>query len=298
MTQKGNKVRAEDFPKAILDDKPTVRQLMRSFPRSGVAADFLMLIDLLKHSKKMEWPVVLGVGGHVVKCGLSRFIIELMGDCNVQAVCMPGSTAIHDYEIATMGETSQDVAHALKMGNYGSRVTASKFVEMTADAVCYKSGLGWGIGRGISQYHLDHKKLKGPSILETCFRREIAATVHVAIGTDTVHVNPAVSGAEIGEASFRDFLKLCNVISKMRPGGIFVCFGSAVILPEVFLKAVTYCRQELFVLLDNLHTAVFDFNLQYREMENVVKRPAKWGAYFVGQHELMIPLLSACLKAK
>ena len=235
--------------------------------------------------------IAIGIGGHVVKCGLSPALIDLMKRGYISAIAMNGATAIHDIEIAMHGQTSEDVAHGLQDGSFGMARDTGDFINHTINASA--GGYGNALGKKITdtdQPHRDHSILANAHILD------IPATVHVAIGTDITHQQPGVSGEAIGRATFEDFRTFCSVVSTLE-GGAYLNIGSAVILPELFLKALTIARN-LGHKVNHFITANFDMIQHYRPRVNVVQRPTMQGGKgyaFTGHHELMIPLLAHAL---
>jgi len=238
-------------------------------------------------ARRANRPVVVAFGAHVIKCGLSPVLIDLMKRGIITALATNGASPIHDYEIASAGHTSEDVAAGLKKGTYGmTRDTAQFIGEAAWQAVEKGCGLGRAIGELIRRQRCRHRKL---SIFAEAARLEIPCTVHVAIGTDTVHVHPEVDCGVLGAASERDFEIVTEVVSKLNRG-VWLNVGCAVILPEVFLKAVAACRNRR-VRLDNVTTANLDMIHHYRPVTNVLGRPAKHAFAITGHHEIMLPLL-------
>lgn len=233
--------------------------------------------------------VVAALGGHVVKTGCSPYLLDLADRGVVTAFALAGSAAIHDLEIALVGATSEDVAGGLDEGAYGmSDETGRRFAEAAADGAARGVGLGRALGDALLRGRAPHRRR---SILAEAARRGIPATVHVAVGTDIVHMHPAARGADIGEATFTDFRIACSVVAGLS-GGVWLNLGSAVVLPEVFLKAITVARNTGHRVAD-LTTGSFDMFRMYRPETNVVRRPPKRGYSVLGHHEILIPLLHA-----
>jgi hypothetical protein len=233
----------------------------------------------------------------VIKVGLSPIIIDLMKEGWITALALNGAGIIHDFEIAFTGQTSEDVQLQIKNGHFGM---AQETGQMLNDAINSGEekglGLGEAVGEMIATSDFPHKDM---SLLSAAYNLNLPVTVHVAIGTDIIHFHPKVKGEAIGNASLKDFFLFCSLLEKLEDGGVFVNIGSAVILPEVFLKALSFVRNKGW-LLENFSTAVFDFIHHYRPYENVVKRPhgkKGRGFYFIGHHEIMIPLLAVSLKS-
>jgi len=235
------------------------------------------------------------MGGHVIKTGLSPILIDLMDRGLVTALAFNGSCLIHDYEIALVGSTSEDVEVQLKSGAFGmAEETGHGINQAIRDGVADGLGIGESLGRHLS-------RIKPPfgrySLLLQAYLRNIPVTVHVTIGADIIHNHPIISPAAIGEGSYRDYLLLAGLIAELNGGGVYLNCGSAVTLPEVFLKCVTLVRNSGRQLQD-FTTANLDFIQHYRPNENVVKRPVKNGGRGIsitGRHEIVIPLLAAWL---
>jgi hypothetical protein len=210
---------------------------------------------------------------------------------------MNGAGIIHDFEIAFAGRTSEDVESQIKDGQFGMAEETGELLNAAINSVKDRDmGLGEAVGEFIDRSDFEHKEL---SILALAYRINIPTTVHVAIGTDIIHFHPKADGEALGRASLRDFFLFCSLCENLEGGGVFVNIGSAVILPEIFLKAVTFIRNK-GIALEEFSTAVFDFRHHYRPYENVVKRPLGKkgrGFYFIGQHEIMIPLLASSLRS-
>lgn len=266
------------------------RSFLDSLPAILGAADLREVAGRIVAARAAGRPVVLGMGAHVIKTGLSPLVIHLMESGTVTAVAMNGAGIVHDFEIAYAGFTSEDVDATLGEGEFGMADETGRFVNQ---AIHEGVALGHGLGRAVGAY-LNRLKPEhlGLSILAAADRLDLPATIHVAVGTDIVHVHPAASGADIGEASHRDFLTFTSVVADLK-GGVYLNLGSAVILPEIFLKAVTLvCNRG--VKLEGLTTVNMDFLQHYRPLTNVVRRPVKGvgkGFALTGHHEIMLPLL-------
>ncbi|OHB35943.1 MAG: hypothetical protein A2Y08_02450, partial [Planctomycetes bacterium GWA2_40_7] len=229
-----NLVNIGQFGKAI--EYRDFNKFIDSLPKILAANDLRNLIENIVRAHNKKRQVVLAIGAHVIKCGLSPIVIDLMKRGIVTAVAMNGSGAIHDYEISLIGETSEDVSHSLKDGTFGMARETAEAIQAAASA--HECGLGMAIGNKIIK---DRNKYKQHSILAAGASLNIPVTVHVAIGTDTIHMHPGVSGGDLGESSHVDFKILCTVVSELE-GGVWLNVGSAVIMPEVFLKAITVAR--------------------------------------------------------
>lgn len=271
-------------------------ELLASMPDLLGAAELRAVVKAIIDARRAERPVVLALGAHVVKTGCSPIVIDLVRRGIVTAVACNGATAIHDVELATIGATSEDVADTIRDGSFGMvRETLDFFgavSEVTAKEEC---GLGEAVGRLLVTRGAPHV---GFSILAEAYQAGIPATVHVALGTDTVHMTGATDGAAIGRASMHDFRLLCSVVGDLGAalpgwaGGVWLNVGSAVVLPEVFLKAVSVARN-LGADLDAMSTANFDMLRHYRPRANVVTRPVIRGRghEVIGHHEILLPLL-------
>ena len=289
IAERTNKVTVEDLARA---PKPgaSFSDFLSALPNVLAGRDFVEFVEHVVEAASAHRTIAVGIGGHVVKCGLSPVLVDLMQRGILSSVAMNGATAIHDTEIAMIGETSEDVATHLEDGTFGMAGETADFIN---HAVQEDEGYGMALGRAIAQANLP---FKGKSILYHATRLEIPATVHVAIGTDIVHQHPSADGAAIGRASLTDFRIFCSILSGLE-GGVFINFGSAVILPEVFLKALTVVRN-LGYKVEHFVTANFDMIRHYRPQMNVVDRPTSIGGKgytFIGYHEIMIPLLAQAI---
>lgn len=240
--------------------------------------------------------VLLGIGAHVIKCGLSPWVVSLMEEGLLTGVAMNGAGAVHDFELAHSGGTSEDVGPALEEGSFGMARETADFLNAAA-AVAALDGAGFGetLGREILADRLPHAK---HSIAAAGARLGVPVTVHVAIGTDIVHMHPSASGAAIGEASMTDFRRFAAKVARIE-GGVYLNAGSAVILPEIFLKALAMARNRLQGRPRRFTTANLDFIPAYRPLTNVVRRPTTSGGkgyQLTGHHEILLPLLFAAVR--
>lgn len=275
-----------------------VRGLIDSLP-SVLAADSLRaVLAAMRNAKAKNKPILWGIGGHVIKCGLAPVLIDLMQRGYATSFTMNGAASIHDFEIAYAGSTSEDVESVLPDGQFGSAEETGR--EMNAAIVAgARNGIGMGeaLGRHIVELCANEPCAES-SLQFAAWLANVPVTVHVAIGTDTPHTFPQADGAAIGATTHRDFQLLCTLVSEMNDGGVYLNVGSAVLLPEVFLKAVSIARN-LGHPLKNFTTANFDFIQHYRPTANVVNRPhvnaGGKGYALTGHHEIMIPLLAAAL---
>lgn len=263
--------------------------LTARFPREDAASRRSAKEGHRKAVRRAE--VVFALGGHVVKCGLSPIVIDLVRRGFVSAIAMNGATAIHDMEIAIAGHTSEDVAESIKDGSFGmTRETAEVFAAACGLAAACRVGLGEALGRTILREKCRYRRY---SILAAGIKFNIPITVHVAVGTDVVHMYPALSGRELGEATLEDFRRITAIVARL-DNGVWLNIGSAVVLPEVFLKAVSVARNQGHAL-KNLTGANLDMIQHYRPRVNVVGRPVSHGISLTGHHEIMLPLLHAAL---
>lgn len=272
-------------------------EFTQSLPDILKAKDFNELLDKCVQAYKNDKPVIVALGGHVIKCGLAPNIIEMMELGLITALASNGSVVIHDYEIARFGETSEDVATALETGEFGMVKETCDGINKIISSAYKKLGYGEAIGKNLIEIKAKNNHL---SLFANAYKLGIPFTVHVALGTDIIHQHETADGAAIGDCSMRDFRILCNNLIELNDGGVFLNFGSAVIMPEVFLKAVTVVRN-LGYPLNNFYTAVFDMNMHYRPRTNIVHRPTLSGGkgyYFIGHHEIMIPLFFQTLKER
>ena len=292
---RGGKVRVEHFARPH-SSGAGVAALIDSLP-SILAADSLRaVIDAVMQARNGKRAILWGLGGHVIKCGLAPILIDLMHRGYATAFVLNGASAIHDFEIAIAGQTSEDVEAVLPDGSFGAaEETGREMNEAIRDATG-QVGFGEAIGRRLER--IADPRFAASSLQREAYRAGVPVTVHVAIGTDTPHTHPAAAGAAIGDASHRDFRLLCSMVKELNDGGVYLNVGSAVVLPEVFLKAVSVVRN-LGHPLANFTTVNFDFIQHYRPNANVVNRPhAKSGGRgyaITGHHEIMIPLLAAAL---
>ena len=299
---------ARTFPLAKRKSKVPLQAFGRPLPSGASVGDFLAsLPDVLAardlrevareiaRRRRAGRSVVLGMGAHPIKVGLSPLIIDLLERGVLSAVAMNGAGIVHDFELAAVGETSEDVAEQLRDGSFGMAEETGRALNEAAREGAKKGiGLGEAMGRKILADAPPHASL---SIVAAGVRLDVPVTVHVALGTDVVHMHPTADGAAIGATSLRDFRILAAVVADLE-GGVFVNLGSAVIIPEVFLKALSLARNTGHVVNDLL-TVNMDFNRHYRPMTNVVSRPTQQGGigiHLTGHHEIMFPLLCAALR--
>jgi hypothetical protein len=296
LAARGGKVRMEDFSNPYAKGSG-IMGLLESLPRILAADSFRLLVESIALARKAGKSIVWGLGGHVIKCGLSPVLADLMRRGYVTALALNGSAAIHDFEIALAGHTSEDVEAVLPDGSFGSAEETGREMNFALrQGVELGLGAGEALGRRLGE--IGDPRFAPESLLLRAYRLAVPVTVHVAIGTDTPHTHPAVDAAAIGTASHQDFRLFCSIVAEMDRGGIYVNVGSAVVLPEVFLKAVSTVRN-LGHPLTEFTTANLDFIQHYRPKVNVVERPhARSGGHGIaitGHHEIMLPLLAAAL---
>jgi deoxyhypusine synthase len=272
----------------------TMRAFLRGLPDILAAQNLKAIARKIADCHRQNKTVMLGMGAHPIKVGLSPLIIDFMERGIIHSIALNGAGVIHDFEIAFMGETSEDVAATLKDGSFGMAEETGAFLNQAiSEGSKDNLGIGAAVGRAINQKRLRHRKL---SILATAANLGIPVTSHIAIGTDIIHMHPKADGKALGDCSLRDFRTLTSIVASL-DRGIYLNFGSAVILPEVFLKAVSLARN-LGHPVRNLTTVNLDFLQHYRPLTNVVNRPTMNGGkgyQLTGHMELMVPLLFAAV---
>jgi len=283
------KVSIGDFAKKAVKGE-SFKTFYDSLPRILAAQSLRALVDAVVAAHRKKKMVIIMMGAHVIKCGLSPLIIDLMRRGVVKAIALNGAGVIHDTEIAMIGRTSEDVGEGILDGSFGMAKETAGFINQAINSGFNKGiGIGESVGANIVKSKLPHRAL---SILASAYELDVSVTVHVAIGTDIIHQHPSASGVAIGEGSLLDFRNFIYSVSKLE-GGVLMNLGSAVILPEVFLKAITVARN-LGNKVDTLTTANFDMINQYRPHQNILSRPTSKGGKgynMIGHHEIMVPLL-------
>jgi hypothetical protein len=291
-----SKTEIKNFGKLLKPDSD-ICSFLESLPRYLKAQDLRSLVDAIIKAKVKNKPIILMLGAHPIKCGLSPILIDLMQEGFVTLLSTSGAGAIHDLEIALWGKTSEEVEKGIEDGSFGmAEQTGEIFNEISTFACQEDLGLGEAIGKKILKVNARYKK---HSLLVNAYRLNIPACVHVAFGTDIVHQHPNFDPASTGKATYVDFQILANEVGRLNNGGVVLHFGSAVILPEVFLKALSVARN-IKGRIENFTTANFDMIQHYRPNMNVVLRPTQksgHGFSFTGHHEITIPLLAWILKA-
>ena len=291
LRERDNKVHLEELAR-VWQKGGSFSQFIDSLPKILVGNDFRAIVDATAAAVRNRRPVIVMMGAHPIKCGLNPILIDLMRRGVVNAVAFNGAGAIHDFELALIGETSEDVQRGLDDGSFGMIDETGRLMNAAlADGAKQGIGAGRALGEAIVKGVFPKKEL---SILHQGVVSDAPVTVHIAIGTDIIHQHPSTDGSVLGEATYLDFQKFAAVIAKLE-GGVVLNIGSAVIMPEVFLKALTIARN-LGHKVDSFTTATFDMIRHYRPTENVVRRPTHKGGrgfYIVGHHELMVPLWAA-----
>ena len=295
LASRPSKVSVDSFAKPIEEDD-SLRGFLEKLPRILAVESMRKLAARMRRARELGKPIIWGIGGHVVKTGLAPIIIDLMNRRLVTAIAANGSVLVHDTEIAIVGSTSEDVDAALGTGDFGA---AKETGEILNAAACAGQRDGVGLGEAMGRELMAISPANADkSLLCAAYERKIPFTAHLAIGTDIGHFHASCDGAALGETTHRDFRLLCSLVKEMNGGGVYLNYGSAVILPEVFLKAVTVVRN-LGNELRDITTANFDFIQGYRPSTNVVRRPTADGAgsgfAITGHHELTLPLLAAML---
>ena len=289
---RGGKVRVSDFAQ-VWQPGAGISALLDSLPRLLAAQGFRAVVEAILNARKLGKPVLWGIGGHVIKCGLAPVFIDLMRHGFATGFAMNGSTSIHDFEIALAGYTSEDVEAVLADGRFGS---AEETGREWNTALQNEAGAGESLGYALSK--LAKPEFAKDSLLLQAWLNKTPVTVHIAVGTDTPHAHPAVDPSALGRATHKDFLLFAAQVAQLGEGGVYINVGSAVVMPEVFLKAIS-CVRNLGAAVDNFTTANFDFLQHYRPRFNVLERPHSQsggkGYAITGHHEIMIPLLAACL---
>jgi len=295
LRERGGKVKRADFAR-VYERGSGVAGLIESLPHILAGGALRQVIDAIVAARPKNKPVIWGIGGHVIKCGLAPVLIDLMRRGFATAFAMNGSAAIHDFEIALAGSTSEDVEAVLPGGRFGAAEETGR--EWNAALM---PGVGAGEALGCALDRLAAREFAEASVLLQAWRTKVPVTVHVAIGTDTPHMHPAVNPEALGAATHLDFRLFCSLVAMLDDGGVYINAGSAVVMPEVFLKAVS-CVRNLGAELRNFTTVNLDFLQHYRPRVNVVERPhAQSGGHgyaLTGHHEILIPLIAAALIEK
>jgi hypothetical protein len=305
LASRKSKVSVRDFAKPPAPNISFTR-FLDSLPNILAADDLRQLLAAIHRARKQTKAILWGLGGHVIKVGLGPMLIDLMKRGFVSGIAMNGAALIHDFEIALAGNTSEDVEAGLGEGQFGMAAETGQYINEIAK-LSHRIRIGYGEAAG--QFFTSgilHVKHADSSVLVAAYKHRIPVTIHLAIGTDIPHMHRAADGAALGAATHYDFRLFCALVEQMHPGGVYLNWGSAVLLPEVFLKAVSVVRN-LGVPLRPITTANFDFIQHYRPLQNVVKRPTapargrsgpeSHGYAITGHHELLLPLVAAALAA-
>lgn len=288
-----SKVFCEDLGRPV-DASATVGDWIDSLPRQLAGKEIRKVRDHLCRAYDEGRTVVAALGGHVIKTGCGPYLIDWIQRGILKGIALNGAAAIHDFELALAGKTSEDVAAQLPSGKFGmARETADAFAVAARTGAENELGLGAALGRYLEDIHCPHGDA---SLVLAAHRAGIPCTIHVALGTDIVHMHPHVSGAALGEASLTDFRKLCSVVATMQHG-VWLNLGSAVVMPEVFVKTVSVVHN-FGHNLDGLIAVNVDKQAQYRSRVNVLDRPASQGIELIGHHEILLPLLHAAVACK
>ena len=295
LASRPSKVTIKDFARPISEDS-SLADFLSSLPDILAANNLRQIAARMRRARELGKPIIWGIGGHVVKTGMSPVIIDLMRRGFVSAIAANGSVLVHDAEIAMVGSTSEDVDATLGAGAFGAADETGKLLnEAAREGALKQIGLGEALGRALVERDPPHKDF---SLLSAAYQSRIPFTAHVTIGADIAHFHPSADAAALGETTHTDFRLLAEMVRRMDGGGVYLNVGSAVVLPEIFLKAVTLVRN-LGHTLTGITTVNFDFIQSYRPLTNVVRRPVADGAgqgySITGHHELTIPLLAAQL---
>lgn len=287
----------QDFAKKPAK-KASFLAFYRALPNLLKAKDIGVIVNAVVKARRLKKPVIFMAGAHVIKCGLSPVLIELIKRKIITCICINGAGIIHDFEIAFQGRTSEDVGENLKTGRFGMGRETADFLNLaTRDGVSEGLGLGAAVAKKIAKSKLRYKNM---SILYQAYKKRIPVCVFVAVGTDIIHQHKTFNAALTAEGSIRDFYLFTEVVSRLNGGGVLLNFGSAVILPEVFLKALNLSRN-LGNKVKDFTTANFDMIYHYRPFQNIVSRPVSSGGsgyYIIGHHEIMLPFLAQAIIEK
>jgi hypothetical protein len=303
LASRKSKVNVRDFAGAP-GSNTSLRKFLDSLPDILAARDLRHVLAAIHQARAQRRAVLWGLGGHVIKVGLGPVLIELMRRGFVSGIAMNGAALVHDFEIALVGNTSEDVDAAIGDGRFGMAAETGEYInEISKLAARIRIGYGEAAGQFLTSGVIDAPHAES-SVLASAYKRRIPVTIHLAIGTDIPHMHPAADGGSLGAATLYDFRLFSALVKEMHPGGVYLNWGSAVLLPEVFLKAVSVVRN-LGVPLRPITTANFDFVQHYRPLQNVVKRPTasapgsrgpeSHGYAITGHHEILLPLVAASL---
>ncbi len=303
LAKRRSKVSVRDFA-GVHRRGATVAQFLDSLPRILAGEDLRAIVAAILRARARRKAILWGLGGHVIKVGLGPVLIDLIRRGFISGIAMNGAALVNDFEIALAGNTSEDVEAALGGGEFGMAEETGLYLnEIAVGAARSNIGMGEAAGKLLTSGRL-RVRYPEAGVLIAAYRARVPVTVHLAIGTDIPHMHRSADGAALGAATHRDFRLFCALVKQMHPGGVYLNWGSAVILPEVFLKAVSVVRN-LGTHLRPITTANFDFIQHYRPLQNVVKRPtlrlrgagrdASKGYAITGHHEILLPLVAAAL---
>ena len=287
-----SKVRTNDFARPCAKGA-SFSDFLSSLPNILAVRHFKDVAAAVVQARKDKRPVILGMGAHAIKVGLNPVIIDLMERGVITGLALNGAGIIHDFELALIGRTSEDVDKEILTGAFGMAEETGSMLNQAINSAGPDEGIGAAVGRMIQKGEFPYKD---KSLLAAGSRLGVPVTVHVAIGTDIIHMHPSFDGKATGEAAHRDYLTFCTLVSEIE-GGVYINLGSAVLLPEIFLKAVTLSRN-LGHTLQHFTTVNMDFVQHYRPSTNVVRRPTQDGGRgfaLTGHHEIMLPLLAAAI---
>jgi hypothetical protein len=295
LASRTSKVKLDDFARPLADEA-SLAEFLESLPDVLAVQALRKIAERMRRASELGKPIIWGIGGHVIKTGLAPLIIDLMQRGYVSAIAANGSVLVHDAEIAMIGSTSEDVDATLSEGVFGGADETGRLLNRAAqEGAADQIGLGEAVGRGLITMKPQHQDY---SLLCAAYQARVPFTIHLTIGGDIAHFHPTTDGASLGATTHTDFKLLAELVRRMDGGGVYLNIGSAVVLPEVFLKCVTLVRN-LGHPFSNITTANFDFIQSYRPQTNVVRRPTEKGAgegfSITGHHELTIPLLAAML---
>ncbi len=295
LASRSSKVALKDFARPV-EEGASLDNFLDSLPNILAVRSLREVAVQIRRARELRKPVIWGIGGHVVKTGLAPVIIDLMRRGFVSAIAANGSVLVHDTEIALVGSTSEDVDQTLGEGAFGGAEETGALLNSAAqEGARDEIGLGEATGRALVALNPPHAEV---SLLCAAYQARVPFTAHVTIGADITHFHKSANGANIGATTHTDFRLLAELVRRINGGGVYLNIGSAVVLPELFLKAVTLVRN-LGHPLEDFTTANFDFIQAYRPLTNVVRRPTADGAGrgypITGHHELMIPLLAAAI---
>lgn len=297
LASRNSKVKLTDFARPVSPDA-SFSDFVEALPDVLAVQSLRKIGERMRRARELRKPIIWGIGGHVIKTGLAPLLIDLMKRGYVSAIAANGSVLVHDAEIAMNGSTSEDVDATLSEGVFGGADETGRLLNRAAqEGAADQIGLGEAVGRSLVAMKPEHQKY---SLLCAAYESKIPFTIHLTIGGDITHFHPTADGARLGATTHTDFRLLAELVGRMDGGGVYLNVGSAVVLPEVFLKCVTLVRN-LGHPFSNITTANFDFIQSYRPLTNVVRRPTEKGAgegfSITGHHELTIPLLAAMLIA-